>query len=157
VANLHLRGRPAWRGFAPAWDNVLHDSPSLGYVNATHQRGRDHGPSVWTYYLPMTDADPRAGRTRLLEPSWGEWRDAILGDLSRAHPDLGRHVEKIDVWRWGHAMVQPRVGVVWGQARRRAALPVGAIHFAHTDLSGVALCEEAFFHGIRAADECLSG
>ena len=25
--------------------------------------------------------------------------------------------------------------------------------FAHTDLSGVALFEESFFHGLRAADE----
>jgi hypothetical protein len=50
-------------------------------------------------------------------------------------------------------MVQPRPGVVWGATRRAASAPLGAIHFAHTDLSGVALFEEAFHHGVRAADE----
>src|SRR5207245_5471823 len=46
VANLRLRDRPAARGFPLAWDNVLYDSPSLGYVVATHQSGRDFGPTV---------------------------------------------------------------------------------------------------------------
>ena len=34
--------------------------------------------------------------------------------------------------------------------------PHRGIHFANTDLSGVALFEEAFHHGIRAADEALA-
>jgi len=33
---------------------------------------------------------------------------------------------------------------------------LGAVHFAGTDLSGVALLEEAFFHGVRAAEEILA-
>ena len=41
VANVHLRARPVEAFQAPpAWDNVFRDSPSLGYVSATHQRGR---------------------------------------------------------------------------------------------------------------------
>src|SRR5262249_1426358 len=61
VANLHLRDRPREdRGFPLAWDNVLHDSPSLGYVVATHQSGRDRGPTVFTYYYPLCEADGRA-------------------------------------------------------------------------------------------------
>ncbi|MGD8861215.1 MAG: FAD-dependent oxidoreductase [Myxococcales bacterium] len=157
VANLHLRSRPGGRGCEPAWDNVLHDSPALGYVTATHQRGRDHGPTVWSYYLPMTDADPRNGRRRLMQVDWAGHRDAVLADLGRAHPDLVQHVERIDVCRWGHGMVQPRVGTVFGAARRRAARPVAGVHFAHSDLSGVALFEEAFHHGVRAADEVRAG
>src|SRR5262249_17530452 len=53
VANLHLGGRPLGRGFPLAWDNVLYDSPSLGYVVATHQRGPEQGPTVLTYYYPL--------------------------------------------------------------------------------------------------------
>ncbi len=30
------------------------------------------------------------------------------------------------------------------------------MHFAHSDLSGVALFEEAFYHGLRAAEEVLT-
>jgi len=155
VANLHLEGRPYERGFEPCWDNVLYDSPSLGYVCATHQRGRDHGPTVWTYYLPFTDESAADGRRRLLEPSWADWKELIVRDLSRAHPDLSRHLRRLDVFRWGHAMVQPRVGTIFGEARAEARQPIGPIHFAHSELSGVALFEEAFHHGVRAADAVI--
>jgi len=63
VANLFLRDRPKDRGFPLAWDNVPYESPALGYVVATHQRGLDRGPTVFTYYYPLCDAD-RAKRGR---------------------------------------------------------------------------------------------
>lgn len=153
VANLHLHARPAYRGAPPAWDNVLYDSPSLGYVCATHQRGRDFGPTVLTYYLPMVDDDPRAGRRRLQGASFAELAEAVCSDLERAHGDLRRCLSRIELCRFGHGMVQPRVGHVWSPARRAAQAPVAAIHFAHSDLSGIALFEEAFHHGVRAARE----
>ncbi|MAT23534.1 MAG: hypothetical protein CMN31_12120 [Sandaracinus sp.] len=153
VANLHLRGRPPGRGAPPAWDNVLYDSPALGYVTATHQRGRDFGPTVWTWYLPFTDADAEAGRRRLFEAEHADLADAVLADLRRPHPELDEHVERVDVWRWGHAMVQPRVGFLRDGARFEDGRPRGHVHLAHSDLSGLALFEEAFFHGVRAADE----
>ena len=53
-------------------------------------------------------------------------------------------------------MIRPRTGFMWGQARREAAKPFRGIHFAHSELSGVALFEEAFDNGLRAADTILS-
>jgi len=157
VANLFLSDRPhAGLGFPPAWDNVLYESPSLGYVTATHQRGFERGPTVFTYYYPLTDADPRAARARLLSAGRDAWADVALSDLQRAHPDVRALTRRLDVMRWGHAMIRPRVGFQWGGARRRAQEPFGPVHFANTDLSGVALFEEAFDHGLRAAEEVLS-
>jgi hypothetical protein len=52
-------------------------------------------------------------------------------------------------------MIRPRPGFLWGGPRLREAQPFGNIHFAHSDLSGIALFEEAFHHGIRAAEEVL--
>jgi glycine/D-amino acid oxidase-like deaminating enzyme len=156
VANLFLRDRPQSRGFPLAWDNVIYESPSLGYVAATHQRGLDRGPTVFTYYYPLCDPDPRAARERLLTASWSEWAEVTLADLTRAHPDIRSQIERLDVMRWGHAMIRPRPGFVSSEARRRASQPFRAVHFAHSDLSGVALFEEAFYHGIRAADEVLA-
>jgi phytoene dehydrogenase-like protein len=156
VANLTLRGRPQGRGFPLAWDNVLYDSPSLGYVVATHQTGRDHGATVFTYYRPFVEADTRAVRTRLLETSWQQWVDAILADLAPAHPDLASLVDRVDVYLWGHAMVRPRPGFLWSDALRAAAQPMGPVHFAHTDLSGMALFEEAQYWGLRAAEQVLA-
>ena len=157
VANLTLKDRPkpGPRDFPLAWDNVLYESESLGYVVATHQRGIDHGPTVFTYYYPLCDENARAGRTRLLETDWRGWADVALTDLSRAHPDIRNLVERLDVMRWGHAMIRPRPGFMWGSARREGAKPFRSIHFAHSELSGVALFEEAFDQGLRAADEVL--
>ena len=159
VANLILKNRPQHnsnRDFPLAWDNVLYESESLGYVVATHQQGIDRGPTVFTYYYPLCDANARAGRTRLLETDWRGWADVALTDLSRAHPDIRNLVERLDVMRWGHAMIRPRTGFMWSDARRVAAKPFRSIHFAHSELSGVALFEEAFDQGLRAADEVLS-
>jgi hypothetical protein len=155
VANLLLRERPREPGFPLAWDNVLYGSPSLGYVTATHQQGIDRGPTVFTYYYPFCDDDPRAGRIRLAGLSWEECAEIVLSDLARAHPEIRSLVTRLDVMHWGHAMIRPRPGFVWGKARKSEALPFGSIRFANTDLSGVALFEEAFYHGVRAAEEIL--
>jgi hypothetical protein len=155
VANLHIKNRPTNRGFDLAWDNVLYDSPSLGYVVATHQALIDDGPSVLTYYMPFTDDDPKNARERLAAGDHASLCDAIVSDLRRAHPDLPDLVSRIDVWRWGHAMIRPTPGLIWGGKRDEARKPMGQIHFAHTDLSGLALFEEAHAHGVRAADEVM--
>jgi protoporphyrinogen oxidase len=156
VANIHLRGRPRSPGFPFAWDNVLYDSPSLGYVVATHQTLVDTGPTIWTYYRPFIDPVPRAARERLAAADHAASCDAILADLGRAHDDLETFVERIDVWRWGHAMIRPVPGFISGDDRLRAAAPLGRVHFAHSDLSGLALFEEALDQGVRAADEVLA-
>ena len=156
VANLFLRDRPAGLGFPLCWDNVLYESRSLGYVVATHQTGPDYGPTVLTYYHAFADGPPREVRAELLNMDWSDCADFVVSDLERAHREIGRLVERIDVVRWGHAMVRPRPGFLWSGARQKAAQPYRGIHFANTDLSGVALLEEAFYHGLRAADEVLA-
>lgn len=155
VANLTLRGRPAGRGFPLAWDNVLYDSPSLGYVVATHQTGRDHGPTVLTYYIADTSDDVGAARRKMLDTPWERWVETILADLAPAHPGLRELVERVDVTPWGHAMVRPRPGFCFGDALRASAAPLGRLHFANTDLSGMALFEEAQHFAVRAAEAVL--
>jgi phytoene dehydrogenase-like protein len=156
VCNLHLKQRPAEGGLPLAWDNVLHDSPSLGYIVATHQAGIDHGPTIFTWYYPLTASNASSARQQLLQLGWAEWAELALTDLERPHPELRSLVSRLDVMRWGHAMIRPRPGFVWGQERRRAAGPSRGIHFAHSELSGLALFEEAFYHGVRAAEEVLA-
>ena len=159
VVNLHLAQRPKDRGqpFAEpmAWDTVFTESASLGYVVATHQSGRDHGPTVLTWYRPLTEGTPDEARQRLLSLPRESWAEAALSELELAHPDIRDVVTRVDVGRFGHAMVTPVPGL-WssGELAARQA-PLGNIHLAHTDLSGLALCEEAFYHGVRAAEEIL--
>jgi glycine/D-amino acid oxidase-like deaminating enzyme len=156
VANLSLSSRPKDKGFPFAWDNVLYDSPSLGYVSATHQLYRDHGPNVITYYRALADHDAVKARRHLLAAGRDDWADVALTDLETAHPEIRALTTRLDVVRWGHAMIRPKPGMIFGAARKAAQQPYRGIHFASTDLSGVALFEEAFFHGLRAAEEVLA-
>jgi hypothetical protein len=155
VANLTLRKRPADRGFPLSWDNVIFASPSLGYVVSTHQSGQDLGATTFTYYRPYVSDDPRATREAMLSRTWEQWVDEILFDLRRAHPDIEECVDRIDVMRWGHAMIRPRPGFVWSDALKAASRSLDRLHFAHTDLSGLALFEEAQDWGIRAAERAM--
>ncbi len=156
VANLFLKDRPKPRfakDFPLSWDNVLYESPSLGYVTATHQKGIDYGPTILTYYYPMCHEEN--ARTKLFDYRWRDLADVCLTDLSRAHPDIYELTTRIDIMRWGHAMISPRPNFIWSGVREKAIKPYRNIHFAHTDLSGIALFEEAFYHGLRAAKEVL--
>ena len=152
VANLTVDRLPD----GAAWDNILFESPSLGYVVATHQNLRiAQGPSVLTYYLPLAVPNPETARAWMLERSWSDWVSMILADLARAHPEIESLVTHVDVMLWGHAMIRPVPGFVWGDARRGADEPHGAIRFAHSDMSGISLFEEAQYHGVRAAEQVM--
>ncbi|MFO0904431.1 MAG: FAD-dependent oxidoreductase [Pirellulales bacterium] len=155
VANVFLRDRPRGRGFPLAWDNMSVDSRSLGYVVATHQLGVDHGPTVFTWYHAFCDDDVKAARQRLFDLSRDDAARLVAADLQSMHPEIGDLISRIDLVRWGHAMVRPRPGFRTSAARTHAAQPWRGIHFAHTELSGVALFEEAFDQGERAAAEVL--
>jgi hypothetical protein len=157
VANLFLNDRPKprfARDFPLAWDNVFYESPSLGYVNATHQKGIDYGPTIFTYYYPMCHEEN--GRTKLFNYDWRQLADVCLTDVARAHSDIYELTTRVDIMRWGHAMISPRPNFIWSGIREKAMRPWRNIHFAHTDLSGIALFEEAFYHGLRAASEVLT-
>lgn len=157
VANLTLRDRPKEPGFPLAWDNVLRDSPGLGYVVATHQDLRDHGPTVWTYYLPFTGPDPKAEWMRMARLDWRAAAHLVLDDLERAHPGLRSLVTRLEVMTWAHAMCRPTPGLLFSEALAKVQAPWQGLHLAHHDLSGFALFEESQDHGLRAAEAVLAG
>ena len=156
VANIHinaaLHDRP---GAAPSWDNVLYSDQStqpiegLGYVDASHQNlSRVPGATVLTHYRAFgVDA---ARRKHLYEQPWAHWRDTVLGELSAAHPDLPGKATRIDIMRYGHAMSVPVPGIGASaalQALRQPQATHPRLRFAHSDLSGYSVFEEAFTHG----------
>jgi glycine/D-amino acid oxidase-like deaminating enzyme len=158
TANLTLSEPPyAHHGAPLAWDNVLYDSHALGYVVATHQGvASQPGATVVTWYLPLAGEAPAAGRRRLLSTTREGWARAALDDLARPHPEIRHIATRVDVFANGHAMVLPRPGLIWGDARRRFAGHRGRIHFAHADASGLSLFEEANDRGVAAAEAVLA-
>jgi hypothetical protein len=110
---------------------------------------------VLTYYYALADGSPVEQRKRLLATPWLDWVESILRDLSKPHPDIHELVSHIDIIRWGHAMVRPRVGFIWSDARQRVLDRQSHIHFAHSDLSGYSIFEEAQYRGVLAAERVL--
>lgn len=153
VATLLLRRPPQERGFPAAWDSVIYGSPSLGYVDAGHQAlGARPDRRSWSWYHAVVGTDGRAGRQWLRTQRWEDWRDRIVADLARAHPDIADCVERIDVKVWGHAMARPLPGVLARAAALRDWQPAAGVFVGHADASGVSLLEEAQWHGVRAAE-----
>jgi glycine/D-amino acid oxidase-like deaminating enzyme len=159
VAAVLVSRLPETAASKPAWENVLYDSPSVGYVVSDHQgRGSDHLPgssgSALVYYLPFSE-DPEGGRKELLSRPHEHWVNVIMNDLIEVHPDLDKVVERIDVYRWGHAMIRPAPGCIWGEQSRMRRQSFGPVSFATCDATGLPLFEEAVFTGIQAAERCL--
>jgi glycine/D-amino acid oxidase-like deaminating enzyme len=156
TANLTLDRLPRDKRSEAAWDNVIYGSPSLGYVVATHMSLRTHiERTVWTWYHALASGPPSQNRRLLLDNDWSYWRDFILNDLSRAHPDIRDCVSRIDVMRLGHAMVRPVPGSVFCDARARVIQAGGRVIYANSDLSALSLFEEAQYRGVTAADRAL--
>jgi hypothetical protein len=157
VANVTVDRLPEGRGTPIAWDNVSSTSDSLGYVVATHQ-----GPaaisagSVLTWYMPLSRMAPAEARRMMLERPVEEWQQEVEDDLLAMHPDLAGAIRRIDVWRWGHAMIRPTPGFIWGEGRAAAAQAAPPLFLAHSDLSGLSLFEEAHYRGTAAAEAAMS-
>lgn len=155
VANLTLKEAPGTRAGQPlAWDNVLHDSAALGYVVATHQQLRyAPGPTVITWYRALHEESASRGHRLPLDRAG--WANEVLADLSRPHPEIRELVTRLDVHRHAHAMIRPLPGRLWGGARAAFERGLPGIQFAHADVSGLSLFEEANFRGVLAAERTL--
>lgn len=152
VANLFVEELPQGKGHPPAWENVIYKSKSLGYVVSTHQDLRALRPqSVLTYYLAFGEKDTIASRRSILPKTWETWKKEILTDLKRPHPNIESLVTRIDIMTHAHAMVRPVPGFLWGGEREILARSESGIHFAHCDLSGISIFEEALYRGFEAS------
>jgi len=156
VANVTLRKLPEGHGAPLSWDNVAYRSEMLGYVNATHQVTQMTSvKTVLTCYWPLSHLPPEAARKEALARSYDDWQKIFLDALLQLHPELEGQVERLDVWVWGHAMVRPTPGFIWGKDRRKALQQLPPIWTAHSDMSGISIFEEACTHGVRAAESVL--
>ncbi len=157
TANLTLQHLPASYGSDITWDNVVMNSPTLGYVDAMHQTIQSHiERTVWTFYWALAEGTPATNRKLLMEKDWSYWKEAILRDLERVHPDIRQCVSRIDIMRFGHAMARPKPGAIFSAERRKLASLDGPLWFANSDLSGFSIFEEAQYRGVRAAEKFLS-
>ena len=154
VANLTLRRPPSEQGAPPAWDNVIYDSPSLGYVDAGHQSlATRPDRRVWTWYHAVVDRtscgwspmDATADVERVSRPDHRA--------ISRAHIRILPSASSASTSGAGVMRWRVPCRACWrGSMRCGAGLPLRSLYCAHADLSGLSLFEEAQWHGVEAAE-----
>lgn len=158
LATLTVSALPDNDSFPLCWDNVIYGGKGLGYIYDQQQDvAQQQSKKVITYYYSFSHPDTRRSRRELYNRKPEFWKDMILAELEIAHPGLRAYVEDIRLHRLGHGMISPIPGFISGPARQQAAKPLGGkIFFAHSDLSGISVFEEAFHRGIAAANEAMS-
>ncbi|WP_316763885.1 FAD/NAD(P)-binding protein [Pedobacter aquatilis] len=158
VANITINELPDSKGIPLCWDNVAYNTASVGYVNSAQQHLKlSEDKKILTYYLPLCDFEPSIARLAAFTRDFDQWLDIIIPELEMIHPNITAAIENIDVWIWGHGMIAPTKNFIWSEYLEKAKQPISdKIFFAHTDLSGISIFEEAFHQGINAAKQALN-
>ena len=160
VANFLMKAFPRELPHAPlSWDNVVYGAPGLGYVVSTHQDIRVTQPdkTVFSAYVALSDRTPEAARKWMMAATPAELVELAARDLKSAYGwAFAPCVERVDITLRGHAMAAPLPGF-----RANAGLAAlreldGPLLFAHADLSGFSVFEEAAWWGLRAARLALA-
>lgn len=161
VSNFVLSRFPAeLPGAALAWDNIVKGSTSLGYVVSTHQDLRVGPPAltVFTAYHALAEMSPGSAREWMMRASAAELLELASGDLRAAYGwKLGACCERAEVSLRGHAMAVPAPGYLSNRGLIALREVDGPILFAHSDLSGYSVFEEAAWWGDLCAGRALSG
>lgn len=165
VANFLMNDFPRELPDAPlSWDNVVVDKDragqtGLGYVVSTHQDIRTTPPpkSVFSAYVALSDRTPAEARRWMHAASAHELLAVASADLQAAYGwRLGPHVERVDITLRGHAMAIPQPGFRANAGLHALRAVDGPIVFAHADLSGFSVFEEAAWWGVVAAGKVLA-
>jgi hypothetical protein len=155
VSNFLLHDFPEEHFGAPlSWDNVVYREPGLGYVVSTHQDIRMSRPerTAFTAYYALSDMQPDEARRWLDNASPSDLTDAAARDLKLAYGwRLPLCMDRVVITVRAHAMAIPRPGFLSSPGRLALRNSRGPIYFAHSDLSGLSLFEEASWWGYRAA------
>src|SRR5262249_40432587 len=102
VANLTVNNLTERSGTPLSWDNVIYESPSLGYVEATHQQIQQiKEKKVLTYSCPPPHPAPAPARQWAFPRKHADWVADILADLRKVHPDIETLTDRIDIMLWG--------------------------------------------------------
>ncbi|TGD57647.1 flavin monoamine oxidase family protein [Flavobacterium humi] len=159
LATLTVPGLSDNSSFPLCWDNVIHGSAGLGYIYDQHQSVKQvQEKKVITYYRCFPSADLRKTRRDFYSRKEEYWKQLVFEDLKTAHPDIETITEQMDIHLLGHGMISAVPGFIFGEAKKKAAQPIGnTIFFAHSDLSGISVFEEAFHQGINVVNQILDG
>jgi glycine/D-amino acid oxidase-like deaminating enzyme len=159
VTNFLMRDFPREAGGAPlAWDNVVQGGRGLGYVVSTHQEIRVAPPerTVFTSYVALSEHSPQEARRWMQAATPDALLELAGADLRQAYGwRFGACVERAEITLRAHAMAIPAPGFRSNAGLAALREADGPLLFAHADLSGFSVFEEAAWWGCRAAERIV--
>lgn len=155
ISNFLMNGFPSEQPGVPlAWDNVVYQGRGLGYVVSTHQDIRVAKPpkTVFSAYHALSAKTPDDARRWLALATPKQLFEEASTDLDEVYGfNLKQHAEALDITVRGHAMASPLRGFLSNSGIAALREVDGRILFAHSDLSGYSVFEEAAWWGYQAA------
>lgn len=157
LATLTLTDLPGDYNYPLCWDNVIFKGNGLGYIYDQQQSLLQiQNKKVITFYHSFSTASSNKARKEIYSKPKAYWEAFALADLKRAHPGIENYVEDIHIHLLGHGMISPVPGFIFGNAKHEASRNIdNTIYFAHSDLSGISIFEEAFHQGINVVNTLL--
>lgn len=159
VSNFVLRAFPReHKDFPLAWDNVAYQGTGLGYVSAANQLINTAKPprTIFTAYTALNHAPPAEVRRWLLEAPDQALLDTAAAELVGIYGRrFWHHVIHTDIAVRAHAMAAPVPGFLSNPALGALRRHQSRLVFAHSDMSGYSVFEEACWQGVRAAEKIL--
>jgi NAD(P)-binding Rossmann-like domain len=139
------------------WDNVIYGSKGLGYIYDQHQSVQQvQSKKVITYYYSFSSSDVKKSRREVYAKKSEHWKQLVFDDLKIAHPNIESVTEEINIHLLGHGMISPVPNFIFGEAKKEAAKNIdNKIFFAHSDLSGISIFEEAFHQGLNIVNQII--
>ena len=112
--------------------------------------------SVFTAYHALSGQTPQAARDWLTRASPQDLRDIAAADLVAAYgKEFWRNARQLEITVRGHAMASPVCGYLSNPGLAALRAVDGPVLFAHADLSGYSVFEEASWWGVKAAGRIL--
>jgi spermidine dehydrogenase len=143
-------------------------------MNDPARRNDGSRPNVLTFYSGFfhnPETERRSERVKLLTTPFSVYEASLREDMERVFGPFGfdwvRDVSAVYLYRWGHGMVVPYVGWIFGVPvngpsgqvtrtdgpRAIGRQAIGRISFAAQDSEGTPAVESAIFSGKRTAEE----
>jgi FAD binding domain len=160
VSNFYFDRAPAEAANTElSWDNVIYGSQSLGFVNATAQliRRNPRPATVLTAYHAFAAPDTQAARQWCANATQEQLLNLASTDLVAAYGAKAvAAAAQVQINVHGHGMASPRPGFLDNPMTTALRQESGSVLYAHSDLSGYSVFEEATWWGQRAAHCCIS-
>jgi hypothetical protein len=158
VSNFILSTAPSERAGVPLrFRNAIYGEPGLGYLANPSTTQAKPARRVFTGFHALADVEPEAARAWLERAGVKELSSAVMRDMKPAYGwHLPLRLERVAMTVRAHAMAVPEPGFLSNTGRTALRSSGGPLYFAHTDLSGLSLFEEASWWGYRAATQIIA-